>query len=238
MTLRDLILRLRALAFPRRVERELDEELAFHIEREAQKHIARGLNPADARREARARFGPVPLAADECRDARGTSGVDDLARDVLYAFRTFRRAPLVALTIVATVALGLGLVTVVFTFYNFGFLRVDAVRNPGELFAVARPTAPGAEAWLRFTRRDYEAMRAETSVFTDLFATIRPVRARLDGRPVSSALVTGNFFQIAGCLGRARAFVDAAGRRTRCRAAGDRVESPRLAEAVRGRSGE
>ena len=39
MTLRDLVLRLRALLFPRRVERELDEELAFHIERDAQKHI-------------------------------------------------------------------------------------------------------------------------------------------------------------------------------------------------------
>ena len=198
MTLRDLVLRLRALLFPRRVERELDEELAFHIERDAQKHIARGMNPADARRAAQARFGPVPLTADECRDARGTSGIDDVARDVLYALRTFRRAPLVALTIVATVALGLGLVTVVFTFYNFGFLRVDAVRSPGELFAVERPTSPGAESSRRFSRREYEAMRRETSVFTDLFATIRPVRARVDGRSVNSALVTGNFFQVLG----------------------------------------
>jgi predicted permease len=198
MTLRDLVLRLRALAFPRRVEQELDEELAFHIEREAQQHIAHGLSPAEARREARARFGAVSLTADQCRDARGTSGIEDLTRDVLYACRTMTRAPLVALTIVATVALGLGLVTVVFTFYNFGFLRVDAVRNPGELFAVLRPVAPGKEAWLPFTRRDYEAMRAETSVFTDLVATIRPVRARLEGRSVSFALVTGNFFQTLG----------------------------------------
>ena len=198
MTLRDLVLRLRALLFPRRVERELDEELAFHVERETQKHVARGVSPADARREAHTRFGPVPLAADECRDARGTAGVDDLVRDVLYAFRTFRRAPLVALTIVATVALGLGLVTVAFTFYNVGFLRVDAVRSPDELFAVERPTAPGAETLRRFTRREYDAMRRETNVFTDVFATIRAVRVRIDGRTASSALVTGNFFQALG----------------------------------------
>jgi predicted permease len=205
MRIRDLILRLRALLLPRRVERELDEELAFHIERETQKHIARGLSSPDARREARARFGSVPLAADACRDVRGTSGVDDLARDVLYAFRTFRRAPLVALTIVATVALGLGVVTVAFTFYNFAFLRVDAVRNPDELFAIERPTAPGAETLLRFTRREYEAIRRETNVFSDVFATIRPVRARVEGRNVSSALVSGNFFQTLGvsaALGR------------------------------------
>ena len=111
MNLRDLFLRVRALVAPRRVERELDEELAFHIERETQKHIADGLSPADARTRALARFGSVPLAADQCRDARGTAFVDDLARDILYAFRTFRRAPLAALTIVATVGLGLGLVT-------------------------------------------------------------------------------------------------------------------------------
>src|SRR5919106_498853 len=136
MNLRDLFLRVRALAAPRCVERELDDELAFHIERETQKHIAAGLSPIDARARALARFGPVPLAADQCRDARGVGFVDDLTRDVLYAFRTFRRAPLAALTIVATVALGLGLVAVVFTVYNFLMLRVDAVQDPRELVAV------------------------------------------------------------------------------------------------------
>src|SRR5688500_16721699 len=136
MNVRDMFLRIRALVAPNRVERELDEELAFHIERETEKHIAAGLSPIVARTRAIARFGPVPLAADQCRDARGTGVVDNLTRDILYAFRTFRRAPLAALTIVATVALGLGLLAVVFTVYNVFLLRVDAVRSPGELFAV------------------------------------------------------------------------------------------------------
>jgi hypothetical protein len=168
MNFRDLFLRLRALVAPHRVERELDEELAFHIERETQKHIAAGLSPVDARTRALARFGPVPLAADRCRDARGTGVVDDLTRDIPYAFRTFRRAPLAALTIVATVALGLGLVAVVFTVYNFFFLRADAVRRPGELFAVEvkQRSGPDNEPAVVFTRSDYDAMRRETSVFT------------------------------------------------------------------------
>ena len=93
MNLRDALLRLRALRAPRRVERELDEELAFHIERETQKHLARGLGLGEAGTRARARFGSVPLAADQCRDARGTAFGDTLARDILYAFRTCRRAP-------------------------------------------------------------------------------------------------------------------------------------------------
>jgi len=205
MNLRDAALRLRALLAPRQVERELDDEIAFHIEREMRKHLDAGVNPIEARNRALARFGSRTAVADQCRDARGTTLVDTLARDVAYAFRMFRRAPLAALTIVVTVALGLGLITVVFTAYNAFFLRVDAVRNPGELFGVERPTAPGSESRLPFTRYDYEAMRRETSVFTDSFATVRPLGTRIDGRRVSSALVTGNFFQMLGvqpALGR------------------------------------
>jgi hypothetical protein len=93
MKLRDLFLRLHAMVAPHRVERELDEELAFHIERDTQKHIAAGLSPIDARTRAIARFGSVSLAADQCRDERGTGLIDDLARDIRYAFRTFRRPP-------------------------------------------------------------------------------------------------------------------------------------------------
>ena len=199
MILRDLVLRIRALVAPRRVERELDEELAFHIERETHKHIAVGLRPADARARALARFGPVPLAADQCRDARGIGVIDDLIRDVLYACRTFRRAPLAALTIVATVALGLGLVTAVFAIYGIFALRVDAVRNPGELFTVAmeRSIPPDPDSGGPFTRRDYDAMRRETTVFTDAFAMVE-LGARVEDRLVRGTAVTGNFFRVLG----------------------------------------
>jgi predicted permease len=208
MNLRDLFLRIRALVAPHRVERELEEELAFHIERETQKHIAAGLNPFDARTRALARFGPVPLAADQCRDARGTGVVDDLRRDIGYAFRTFRRAPLAALTIVATVALGLGLVAVVFTVYNMFFLRVDAVRNPGELFAVEPSGRGDGDAGKPFTRLHYDALRRETDVFADAFAMQNsgdPNLTRIEGRSAVAILVSGNFFQVLGvqaALGR------------------------------------
>jgi predicted permease len=126
-------------------------------------------------------------------------------RDVLYALRTFRRAPLAAITIVATVGLGLGVVAVVFTFYSGIFLRVDAVSNPDDLFAADRPVRATAGAWIPFTRPEYEALRRETDVFTDTAAMLRGVSARVDGRPVAGTLVTGNFFQMLGArpaLGR------------------------------------
>src|SRR5688572_9072970 len=176
MNFRDLKLRLHAVIARRRLERDLDEELSFHLERETQKHLANGLSPAEARARARARFGSVPLAADECRDARGTAFVEDCVRDILYAFRTFRRAPLAALTIVTTVALGLGLVAVVFTLFNIAMFRVDAVRNAVELFAVERPQDPDGKR-VRFTLPQYEALGRETNVFAEALAML----ANVDG---------------------------------------------------------
>src|SRR5688572_14303894 len=164
MNLRDLKRRLHAVIARRRIERDLDDELSFHLERETRKHLANGLSPGEARDRARARFGSVALAADECRDARGTAFMEDCVRDILYAFRTFRRAPVAAFTVVTTIALGLGLVAVVFTFFNIFLFRVDAVRNPGELFAVERTRDTSGNP-IPFTLPQYEALRRETNVF-------------------------------------------------------------------------
>ena len=197
MNLRDLRLRLRALFAPRRVERELDEELAFHIERETQKYVASGLSLRDARARARARFGSAAVAAEECRDARGTAFVDIAVRDVVYALRTFRRAPTVAMTIVGTVAIGLGLVAAVFTIFSLFVFRVDAVHDPDALYAVERIPAPNSDR-VRFTWPDYDALRRETDVFSDAFARVVDIDSRIDGRMMAGELVTGNFFQVLG----------------------------------------
>ena len=197
MNLRDLYLRVRALAAPRRVERELDEELAFHLERETQRHIADGLSAEDARggrgrASARCHW---PLTSVATRAERDSSM---LWCATSYAFRTFRRAPLAAVTVIATIALGLGLVAAVFTFYSVFFLRVDAVRNPGELFAVTRQARPSDDSSLPFTRAEFATLRRETSVFADVAAMVRGIETRIQGRPMSSSLVTGNFFQMLG----------------------------------------
>src|SRR5262245_58689255 len=166
MARHDLWLRIRALFTPRKVERELDDELVFHIDCETRKLMAGGLSAGEARQRALARFGPVPLAADRCRDERGISFFDTLARDVSFALRTLRRTPLVALTVVSTIALGLGVVAVAFTFFNAFFFRVDAVRNPDEIFAVVRPERPGSSREVPFVQSEYEAIRRDTAVFT------------------------------------------------------------------------
>ena len=135
------------------------------------------------------------------------SVLDQLTRDIVYAFRTFRRAPLAALTIVATVALGLGLVSVVFSVYNMVVLRADAVRRPEELFAVElqRSPEPSRTEQVRFSLPDYDALRRETTVFRETFAIVDGGAPTVDGRAARPNLVTGNFFQVLGvraALGR------------------------------------
>ena len=197
MTLRDWQLRARALFRPNRVEQELHDELAFHIERETAKLIEEGMSPPAARLRAQARFGSTALAADQCRDERGTAIIDTTARDIQYALRTFMKAPLTAFTIVVTVAIGLGVVAVLFTVLNTLLFRVDNVPGVSELYELqGPPTANGDQAPLG--RAMFDAMRSETSVFTDAYAAVPELDVRIDGRMMAGTLVTGNFFQVVG----------------------------------------
>ena len=197
-SLRDLKLRLRALITPRRVERDLHDELAFHVERETTKLIDQGLPPHEARARALARFGSIAVVADDCRDERGVNFVDHTVRDVRFALRSFRRAPLAALTIVGTVAIGLGVVAVLFTILNAWLFRVDAVPNVSEMYGVERQLESGEPS--PFTRPQFEVLRKDTHVFTDAYAAVDGVDVRVNGRIMDGTLVTGNFFQVVGIV--------------------------------------
>jgi predicted permease len=190
--------RYRSLFFRDDRESDLREELQFHIEKETERLEASGVRADLARQQALRKFGAVEPTKEQCRDARGTAVADGLIRDVRYAWRSFLRAPLVAVTIVATVGLGLGLVTVVFTVLNAYIFRADAVRNPEELFAVERQPSAGSEDATGFTRQQYDALIRDTNLFSETFATTGDVAAWIDGVRREGRLVTGNFFRVLG----------------------------------------
>jgi len=145
-----------------------------------------------------------PQALASTPDTMNLGLFDGLVRDVLYTGRSIRRAPVVSLTIVTTVALGLGLVAVVFSVLNDVIFRVDEVRNPHELFALERQRSADA-APTTFTRSQYDALVRETSAFSDAYA-VTDVNSLIDGRRMEGSLVTANFFHLLGvsaALGRA-----------------------------------
>ena len=106
--LTDLRYRLRAIFHRSALERELDDELRFHLEREAEKYVRLGMSRGDAMRRARIAFGGIESAKQQSREARGTMLFDTLAHDVRYAFRGMRARPLFAAGVVVTLALGIG----------------------------------------------------------------------------------------------------------------------------------
>lgn len=189
--------RFRTLLFRGRRESDLNFELQLHLEREAERLQATGLSPDEAHRQAMRLFGGIDQIKEDCRDARGTVLFESIVRDIRFTFRSFRRAPLVALTIVATVSLGLGLVAVVFTILNAAIFRADAVRNPSELFSIVRQRSGGAEPEI-FTRPRYEGLLRETGAFSEAFGTTSDVQSWIEGVRREGRLVTGNFFRVLG----------------------------------------
>jgi len=187
--------RLRSLLFRDRVEADLREELELHLEREIERLKTAGLPPDAARLQALRTFGGLEPTKEASRDARGIVLLDSAVRDIRYAWRSFVRAPLMALTIIMTV--GLALVAVVFTILNGYVFRVDDVRRPDELFAVQRAQSGNAETE-GFTRAQYDALVHETSVFSEAFASTGDVEARIEGTRREGQLVTGNYFQVLG----------------------------------------
>jgi hypothetical protein len=134
MRWKDLYLRLRALLFPGQVDRDLHDELESHIALQTAKNIARGESPAEAARLAQIDFGGIAQISEECREARGISFLTNTVQDIRYALRSFRRTPLFVLTVVGTIALGLGLDTALFTIFNAYYFQTVPVRAAQQLY--------------------------------------------------------------------------------------------------------
>src|SRR5206468_13123743 len=94
--LSDFIFRLRAIFKRAAVDREIDEELRFHLERQAALYEHSGLSRTEATRRARLEFGGVDQVKEEYRDALGVRFIDESWRDVRLAYRSLRATPVAA----------------------------------------------------------------------------------------------------------------------------------------------
>ena len=79
------------------MERELDEELRFHFDRQVEEFVKSGMPPQEALRQARLAFGGLDQIKEECRQARGVSALETTIQDVRYSLRGMRRNPAFAL---------------------------------------------------------------------------------------------------------------------------------------------
>ncbi len=211
----DLRYRARALLRRHTLERELDDELRFHVERQVDAYARAGLSRDDAIRRAQLAFGGIERTKEATRDVRGTRLLEAVTQDVRYAIRSLRKHATFTVTVVVTLAIGIGANAAMFALVDAMLLRPLAVGHPEQLVTVGDP-AKVSSAWHGSPMTAYVSypvyadVRDRTRTLAGLYATGQAGTLevatpgggveRPDGR-----FVTGNFFsvlQVPALLGR------------------------------------
>jgi predicted permease len=196
-----LPLRLRSFFRRQAADHELDLELRYHLEQRTQEHITQGMPPQKARRTALLEMGGLERRKEECRDARRVTWLQDLAQDVHYGLRIWRKSPGFTAVAILTLALGIGANTAIFSIVDALLLRKLPVPNPDELVWVnstgtfGRP-AEGSEVETYYAYRDKAAAFASVLAFS----RIAPYELTYKERkiPASGELVSANYFAALG----------------------------------------
>jgi len=193
-------LRLRSLFARRRVERELDEELLYHLERQIEEYVAAGMSVEDARHAALRAIGGVEQRKEECRDMRGLNWIDNAAQDFRYAIRQLRKNPGFACTATFVLALGISATVTIFGLVEAALIRPLPYRDQSRLVGAfaSLPSNPRSSlSYLDFT--DWKTLN---HVFSSIDAYALnggfTLSTGAGAEPVTGTRVSAGFFHTLG----------------------------------------
>jgi predicted permease len=200
-----LPLRLRSLFQRDTVERELDDELQYHLDRQVDLNLERGMAPAEARRAALRALGSVALHKDDCRDQRRAGIAENAVRDLRYGLRLLRRSPIFAAVAILSLALGIGANAAIFQLIDTIRLRFLPIENAEDL-AEVRPDGPQAYGGYeginaKATYPLWELIARHQQAFSGMFAwgdTRFVIGRGVEARGARGLWVSGDFFQVLG----------------------------------------
>ncbi len=199
---KDYILRIRALLFRRRMDEELQEELQFHIEMQAQKNQRHEPDTAQATRQARLQFGSVVRATEECHEQRGISSIEILAKDLCFAGRMLRKSLSFTIIAVLTLALGIGANTAVFSMVNALLFHPYNFRDLDRIVLVWQDHGTDASFDQRnIAPGDAADIASHANIFQDLATSdchMLTVGSAYEELPVDAGSDSANFFDLLG----------------------------------------
>jgi predicted permease len=210
---------LRGVLRRRRLEREMADEMAFHIAARANELRERGLAASEALRQARIEFGGVERYKEECRDSLGLRLLDELGADLRFAGRQLLRSKGFTLSTIVILGIGIGASTALFSTADAVLLRLLPVQEPQQLRRLAwletersgfcasyngsLSSAPGGgRLATSFAYPVYQHLRGRATSFAELvsFAEATRLNLTIDGqaRLANGQLVSGNFLNTLG----------------------------------------
>ncbi|MGE0862748.1 MAG: ADOP family duplicated permease [Vicinamibacterales bacterium] len=216
-------LRFRSLWLGHAVDRELDEELRFHLDQQIAANIAGGMTAPQARTAALRAIGGVEQRKEECRDTRGIAVAEHLVRDLRLAWRQLRKQPAFTLAAVLSLGLGIGANSAMFQLLNALTMRPLPVPHPEELVEV-RLTGNGRDGRHNGRNRQvslpqYEEIVRRQQAFSAMLA-FGDSRFNLspqgEVRYVDGLFVSGSFFETLGLKPLLGRFIDAGDDRPGC----------------------
>lgn len=213
-------LRLRTLAKSRQLDRDLQDEMAFHLAMREHKLQERGAGAEEARYAAHRAFGNVVRIREKTRTLWTFRWLEELAQDLRYAGRSLRHSTALATVVVLSLALGIGANTAIFSLMDAVMLRLLPVQHPEQLVRVERQFAKaGAPMTGSFTNALWEALRDQQNVFAGAFAwgsTFFDLAQGGEVRNANGIFVSGDYFSTLGVQPAAGRLLNATDDRRGC----------------------
>jgi len=187
------------------MDRELDEEMASHIEMAVEENLKKGMGEEEARRQALVRFGGEQQAKETHREARGLPWVDMVLQDLRYTFRSLRRDRGFAFIAIVILALGIGANIAVFSVVNTLVLRPLPFPHAEQLVWFAGNHGQGGLSGVTYNVSSYEEYAKHARSFQEVTcyqafwgSTEYNMTGHGDPKHVQAVMVANNFFHMMG----------------------------------------
>ena len=208
-SLRSIWLRIRMLLTRRELDRDLSDELSFHLAQRTDKNRAAGMEATEARHAAHRQLGNATLVKERTREVRILTSIENAWRDVRFGTRMLLKEPGFTFIVILTLALGIGANTAIFSLINGLMLRPLPITDPSSMVYLAFPR-DSVHVDHDFSYQELSDLQKQTSdIFTSaagvIYGGLFGSESQGDGltfeghtEPVQTSFVTGNFFSLLG----------------------------------------